>query len=87
MADVNGDGYGDLFVAAYKYSDSADSAGKGYVYSGKDGNVLRTMTGTVAGVSLGVDALAVGDVNGDGLTDYMLTGFGIAHVIAGTPLD
>lgn len=87
IGDVNGDGYGDMYVAAYTNSEGAESAGKGYVYSGKEGNVLRTMTGTVADVSLGVDALAVGDLNGDGLTDYMLTGIGVAHVVAGTPLD
>lgn len=87
IGDVNGDGYGDIYNAAYTSSAGAPFGGKAYVYSGQDGTVLRTMTGTVAGVGLGVDALAVGDVNGDGLTDYLLTGFGIAHVIAGTPLN
>ena len=85
VGDVNGDGYGDIFTAAYTSSAGATSGGKGYLYSGQDGSLLRTMTGTTANVSLGVDALAVGDVNGDGHTDYMLTGFGVAHVIAGTP--
>ena len=85
VGDVNGDGYGDIFTAAYTSSAGAASGGKGYLYSGQDGALLRTMTGTMAGVSLGVDALAVGDVNGDGYIDYMLTGFGVAHVIAGTP--
>ena len=87
IGDVNGDGFGDIFTASYQYSESAINAGKGYVYSGQDGTVLRTMTGSTANIYLGVDALAIGDVNGDGYTDYMLTGFGVVHVIAGTPLD
>lgn len=82
--DVNGDGHNDLFIAAYTYT-GGTFAGKGYVYSGADNSVLRTMTGTAPGQFLGVDALTLGDLNGDGLTDYLLTGSGVIHIIAGVP--
>lgn len=88
IGDVNGDGYGDLIVAAYSSSAGAPFGGKVYLYSGRDGAILRTITSSVANEFLGVDAIAIGDVNGDGLTDYILTGFGttLGHVymVAGT---
>ncbi|TQV89582.1 FG-GAP-like repeat-containing protein [Aliikangiella coralliicola] len=80
--DVNGDGHNDLFIAAYTYT-GGTNAGKGYVYSGADNSLLRTMTGTVSGQFLGVDALTLGDLNGDGLTDYLLTGSGVIHIVSG----
>ncbi len=93
--DVNGDGFGDLFIAGYTNSDGAPQAGKAYVYSGRSGALLRTITATVAGDFFGVDATGVGDVDGDGETDYLVTSVGLnfagqdigrAFLLAGTPL-
>ena len=90
--DVNGDGYPDLIIGAYTNSEAAVYAGKAYVFSGKDGFLVRTMTDRLPSDYFGVDALAVGDVNGDGLTDFLVTGVnfdgtGLDHsyVIAGIP--
>jgi hypothetical protein len=91
--DVNGDGYDDLVIGAWTSEASGvRKAGKGYVFSGQDGSVLRTMTGQVKNDYVGVDALAVGDVNDDGLTDYLLTGVDFdgthldhSYLIAGIP--
>ncbi|TQV71809.1 hypothetical protein FKG94_19390 [Exilibacterium tricleocarpae] len=82
VGDVDHDGINDIFVAAYTFT-GGSFAGKGYLYSGAERRLLRTMTGAASGQLLGVDALGVGDVNRDGLTDYLLTGSGILHLIAG----
>lgn len=96
VGDVDGDGHGDLIVASYTSSDGAPFAGKAYVYSGADGSTLRTITATVANDNFGVDALGLGDVDGDGLTDFLITSVGLAfngtapgsaHVVAGIPHD
>lgn len=76
IADVNGDGHADLSIAAWTSSAGTPNGGKVYIYSGADGAVLHTATGTIEGDSLGVDALSVGDVTGDGDQDYMLTAVG-----------
>ena len=93
--DVNGDGFGDLIIAGYTNSDGAPQAGKAYIYSGRSGALLRTITATVAGDFFGVDATATGDVNFDGQTDYLVTSVGLsfagqdvgrAFLLAGAPL-
>ena len=94
IGDINADGYDDLIIAAYTNSDGAPAGGKAYLHSGMDGSVLRTITGRIANDNLGVDALSVGDIDGDGLTDYLLTSVGNsfagidvgrAYIVNGTP--
>ena len=82
VSDADGDGRADVFLAAYTFG--GDSAlGRAYLY-GRRGRVLRTMTGTQAGAYLGVDAAGIGDVNADGIDDFLLTGLGVVHVILGS---
>ncbi len=71
--DVNGDGHADLVVGAWQNHEAAPSGGKVYLYSGADGSLLRTLTGKVMGETLGFDATGVGDVDGDGAIDLLLT--------------
>ncbi len=71
--DTNRDGYDDLVIGAWQHAFAAPSGGKVYVYSGKDGRELRTLTGSVMGETLGFDATGIGDVNGDGKVDLLLT--------------
>ena len=71
--DVNGDGHADLVVGAWQNHEAAPSGGKVYLFSGADGSLLRTLTGKVMGETLGFDATGVGDVDGDGVIDLLLT--------------
>lgn len=71
--DVNGDGRADLIVGAWQYSVTAISAGRAYLYSGRDGALLRTFTSRIPGDTLGFDAVTMGDVNGDGTVDLLIT--------------
>lgn len=71
--DVNGDGHADLVIGAWQQANAAASGGKVYVFSGKDGALLREYTGKVMGETFGFDATGMGDVNGDGVIDYLLT--------------
>ena len=73
VGDVNRDGYDDLLVGAWQYSAVAASGGKVYLYSGRDGALLRAITGRVAGETLGFDATGAGDVDGDGIGDLLIT--------------
>ena len=71
--DVDGDGHADLIVGAWQYGQVALSAGRVYLYSGRDGRLLRTYTDRVPGDTLGFDAVGLGDVDGDGTRDLLLT--------------
>jgi hypothetical protein len=71
--DVDNDGHGDLVIGAYTHSSAAPQAGRTYLFSGKTGVVLRTMTSSIAGEGSGYDAAGIGDVNGDGAIDFLIT--------------
>jgi hypothetical protein len=71
--DVNHDGHEDLIVGAWQYAGVAPSGGRAYLYSGKDGALLKTYTGKIAGETFGFDAVGVGDIDGDGTIDLLIT--------------
>ena len=71
--DVNHDGHADLVIGAWQHAGAAASGGKVYLYSGKDGSLLRAWTGKVMGDTLGFDATGLGDVDGDGTIDLLVT--------------
>lgn len=71
--DVNHDGFDDLIVGAWQHSSAAASGGKVYLYSGKDGSLMRAYTCRIPGDTFGFDATEIGDVDGDGAIDFLLT--------------
>ena len=73
VGDVNKDGYDDLLIGAWQYSSVAPSGGRIYLYSGRDGSILQTITGRIPGETLGFDAAGAGDVDGDGVNDFLVT--------------
>jgi len=72
--DADSDGVPDIFIAAWLNSEGATAAGKAYLYSGASGTLLRTFTSTTAGENLGFDTVGIGDVDADGIPDYLLSG-------------
>ena len=71
--DVDGDGHADLAIGAWQYAAHAISAGRIYLYSGKDGRLLKTITCRTPGDTLGFDSVGIGDTDGDGTIDLLLT--------------
>ncbi|MDX1686619.1 MAG: integrin alpha [Candidatus Promineifilaceae bacterium] len=77
IPDVNRDGHADVIVAGWRSSAGATEGGKVWVRSGADGSILHTATGEIEGDQLGVDALYLGDISGDGRPEYLLTAVGL----------
>ena len=71
--DVDGDGHADLIIGAWQHGSAAPSGGKVYLFSGRDGALLREITCRTDGDTFGFDATGMGDVDGDGKIDFLLT--------------
>jgi hypothetical protein len=71
--DVDGDGSADVIVGAWQQASGAPSGGKCYLHSGKDGKLLRTYTCRTPGDTFGFDTANLGDIDGDGSIDFLIT--------------
>ncbi len=73
--DVNGDGYSDILIGAYRYP-AGNEQGKVYLYLGSPSGPSETPDWTAAGEStgewFGLSMTTAGDVNGDGYTDILI---------------
>ncbi len=83
--DVNGDGFADLIIGAYRADESGYDSGAGYVVFGKaggfgasvalsglDGSNGFKLSGVADGNFAGNSVSAAGDVNGDGFDDLII---------------
>jgi hypothetical protein len=77
LDDVNADGFPDLLVAATGvYVGGVQAAGEAYVFSGDQGTLLYTFSGSTFGEGLGSSLADAGDVDGDGVTDVIVGAVG-----------
>ena len=80
-ADINGDGIADLIAGVWHHISNPNdqtnkiiNAGKALVFSGKDGALLFTFTdpGEQEDGCFGIAVAALGDVDGDGIADFVV---------------
>lgn len=85
VGDVNGDGYDDLVIGAWKNDEGASGAGKVYLIFGKSSGWSRNVglgsadaawTGATQDEAAGLPVAAAGDVNGDGYADILVGAIG-----------
>ena len=76
--DVNGDGYSDVIIGAYKYDDGANAdEGRAFLYHGSATGLSASPNSTPddanqAGADFGISVAAAGDVNSDGYSDVII---------------
>jgi hypothetical protein len=94
LGDVDADGVADLLVGVpgkdIGGEDGLSNVGLAYIFSGKTGQVIRTLNhpeegGTEAGAAFGMAVANAGDIDGDGVTDVLIgaPGEGQAFVFNG----
>jgi hypothetical protein len=69
IGDVDLDGHDDVLVSEPDFGGGFSPPGRIFVFSGKDGSVLRSITGTST-VKLNYLICGTGDVDGDGVPDF-----------------
>lgn len=74
--DVNGDGYADIIVGSYGYTNGQANEGRAYVYHGSASGIGATSAWTAEGnqasALFGLSVAGAGDVNGDGYCDIIV---------------
>lgn len=73
VGDVNGDGNADFIVGSYTASPGGIvEAGSVYLYSGRDGSLLRQVNGEFPGGHFGYSVAGGADIDGDGKPDFIV---------------
>lgn len=72
LGDVNRDGLDDFLVGAPDDDTFAPQSGRAFLFSGQDGTVLAEVEGTWSGFRVGSAVRGVGDLDGDGVPDWLV---------------
>lgn len=70
VGDLNGDKASEVLVGSP--SDGEKNRGKAFVFSGRDGALLRTLDGPSPASGFGLALDALGDIDGDGFPDFAI---------------
>lgn len=82
IGDIDGDHAPDFVIGAPANAAGGTSAGRAYVFSGRTGALLHTVTGEPNN-RLGFSVAGPGDLNRDGVPDYVVGGLGRVIAISG----
>jgi hypothetical protein len=82
--DVNGDGYSDVIVGAYRYNDGETNEGAAFVYHGSSSGLSATADWSAesdqANAYFGYSVSSAGDVYGNGYSDVIVGAVGYDNV-------
>jgi FG-GAP repeat/FG-GAP-like repeat/Secretion system C-terminal sorting domain len=74
--DINGDGYSDIIVGAFRYDNGETNEGVAFIYHGSATGIIPTPAGMVESnmenAELGYSVASSGDINGDGYSDVIV---------------
>ncbi len=74
--DVNGDGFSDIVIGAFRYDNGQAEEGRAFLYLGSAGGLTLAPAWTAepdqASARFGVSGASAGDVNGDGFGDVII---------------
>ncbi len=74
VGDLNGDGFPELLNGSANYDAQGNrDSGAATIYSGSDGSVLFRVEGSAPWKILGRSVCGLGDITGDGITDFTIS--------------
>lgn len=80
LGDMDGDGVTEIGIGAPDNTEAGTGTGKVYIYSGATGELLRSHVGNENDF-LGYEMSGVGDIDGDGLAEYIIAGPGSSRFV------